>query len=227
MTVAQWERTGGPGLTTTRLVLVRHGQSFSNVEHRLCGLPPGPALTPLGERQADRAARIVLATGEEPTVLLTSPLRRTRETARALSVRTGLEPEIVDDLRELQFGQWEGITRAEMLEDPHWQRWSRDPENFPPPGGERLSEAGARVARTLGEAARAHAGGSIAAFSHHDPMLAFYVQVTGGSWADYPNLAIPNTCILTFEYDGEAWTYLGVDRRAAIKSVEADGEITA
>lgn len=220
-------RTGGQRLTTTRLFLVRHGQSFSNVEHRLCGVPPGPALTPLGERQADRAARIVLATGEEPTVLLASPLRRTRETARALSVRTGLEPVIVDDLRELQFGRWEGVTRAEMADDPHWQRWSDDPETFPPPGGERLSESGARVAHALEAAVRGHAGGCMVAFSHHDPMLAFYVQATGGSWRDYPNLAIPNACILTFEHDGERWTYLGVDRRAAIKTLEADGEITA
>lgn len=214
-------------MATTRVIVVRHGQSFSNVEHRLCGLPPGPGLTPVGERQADRAARILLATGEEPTVLLTSPLRRTRETARALSARTGLEAAVVDDLRELQFGEWEGVTRGEMSADPRWDRWSRDPETFPPPGGERLSEAGARVAGALEAAVRAHPGACIVAYSHHDPMLAFYVQATGGSWYDYPALAIPNACILAFDHDGKAWNYTGADRRAAIKTLEADGEITA
>lgn len=205
------------------LYLIRHGQSHSNVEHRLHGIAPGPGLTMLGQRQAARAARLVLERAV-PHVVLSSPLLRAKETAEPL-VRTCCLPlRIVDDLRETGFGAWEGVAEPEMAGQAAWQRWTADPDRYPPPGGERLSEVAARVRSALDIAARRFAGQTIAAFSHHDSMLAFYLSVTDSPYSGHAPLAIPNTCILAFEHDGMRWTYLGADRRAAIKDVPGDDD---
>lgn len=205
------------------LYLVRHGQSYSNVEHRLYAIPPGPGLTALGQSQAARATRLVLERAT-PEAVLSSPLRRALETAEPLVRATGVRMGVVDDLRETGFGQWEGVAEPDMAGQPAWQRWTADPDRYPPPGGERLSEVAARVRSALDIAARRFAGQTIAAFSHHDSMLAFYLSVTDSPYSGHAPLAIPNTCILAFEHDGMRWTYLGADRRAAIKDVPGDDD---
>lgn len=202
--------------TYTWLYLVRHGESFSNVERRHSAVPPGPGLTARGRAQALYVADLLLAKEPPPDLLLTSTLLRAKETCHVLATLLGTEPEVVPDLREIGGGEWEGVPHAALIDRVGYSAWERDPELQVPPGGERLSEAAARMVRALTTAARQHPGRSMAAFSHFDPMVGFYLAVTQSPWSAYPTLPLCNAGVLTFNYDTERdrWQFLAEDYRA-------------
>ena len=94
-----------------RLLLLRHGESTWNADGRWQG-QADPPLSPLGEQQAREAAGR-LAAGDFSR-LLSSDLQRARRTAEALGAALGLAVEIDTDLREIDVGEWQGLTRAEI-----------------------------------------------------------------------------------------------------------------
>lgn len=128
-----------------RIWLIRHGETEWSRADRHTGRTDLP-LTEQGEREAD-AVRDELV-DVTPGLVLCSPMQRARDTAH----RAGLVPdEIVDDLREWDYGAWEGRTTAEIraeLDDPGWLVW----DHPVPPGqtpGEQLDEVAARVDRVI------------------------------------------------------------------------------
>jgi len=96
-----------------RILLIRHGQSTWNANGRWQG-QADPPLSPLGEEQARDAARRLRA-GEFSRVVA-SDLQRARRTAELLAEALGLAVEIDPDLREIDVGDWTGLTRAEIDE---------------------------------------------------------------------------------------------------------------
>jgi broad specificity phosphatase PhoE len=88
-----------------RLLLLRHGQTPSNVQGLLDTAHPGPGLTPLGERQA--AAVPEALRGRRVDAIAVSPLLRTSRTAAPLARDRGLEPVVWDGLREIEAGELE------------------------------------------------------------------------------------------------------------------------
>ncbi len=214
-------KAGGRGAgTITHLYLVRHGESLSNTEHRHCGRPPGPPLTARGRLQAAAAATILSGFTPPPSVVVSSPLLRALETAQALAGRMGASISVRHDLREVDFGAWEGLDHADLAAVPGYHAYHRDPEGHPPPGGERLSDIRVRVTRCLETIAGERAGRAVAVFSHYDPMVAFYLAVVGGDYSAAPDLSLSNGAIARFEHDGGRWRFVGVDRRAALAGAE-------
>lgn len=93
----------------TEVVLLRHGASIPAVAGTPFDLLDGhddPPLAPAGEAQAEQAAERLAA--EAPSALFVSGLTRTVQTAAPLVARTGLEPRVVGDLREVMLGDWQG-----------------------------------------------------------------------------------------------------------------------
>ncbi|MFD4592793.1 histidine phosphatase family protein [Streptomyces rubiginosohelvolus] len=88
-----------------RLLLVRHGQTSSNVERRLDTREPGPGLTPLGRRQA--AALVQALAHESVDAIYTSALLRTQETAAPLAEATARESQVRPGLGEISAGDLE------------------------------------------------------------------------------------------------------------------------
>jgi len=146
---AAW--TGQIGIPT-RLLLLRHGQTELSILHRYSGLGD-PELTALGHDQATGAAARLAAPeagGLAPdgiAAVLTSPLRRARQTAAAVADALGVPMEEHAGLVETDFGGWEGLTFAEARErDPELHAaWLGD-ERAAPPGGESFATVGVRVA---------------------------------------------------------------------------------
>ncbi len=98
----------------TTLVLLRHGETLLTPGRRLSGSGgSNPGLSPVGRRQAQAAADAVAHRGDIEAVV-TSPMRRCRETAQAVAARLGLSVQIDRDLREADFGAWDGLTFAEI-----------------------------------------------------------------------------------------------------------------
>jgi probable phosphoglycerate mutase len=131
------------------LWVVRHGATEWSESGRHTG-PTDVPLTPAGEEQA-RAVAPRLA-GTTFDLVLTSPLQRARRTA-ALA---GFPDAVVDDdLVEWDYGEYEGITTAEIRQSvPDWTVWTA-----PTPGGETAEQVGARLDRVVARV-REHEGGA-------------------------------------------------------------------
>lgn len=170
-------------LGTSRLLVVRHGQSEWNAQRRWQGRAD-IELTEEGERQAHRAAD-VLGTFH---LIAASSLRRARRTAEIIASRHGVDEVVVDErLCECDVGPWQGLTYAQIEEGwPGWVRTGRQPEGFEPNHAvvERMSAAFRDLAAMAG-------GDDVLVVSHsgairtmrramgaHDERL----ENLGGSW---------------------------------------------
>ncbi|OBB95304.1 bifunctional RNase H/acid phosphatase [Mycobacterium sp. 852002-40037_SCH5390672] len=160
--------TGARG-TPTRLLLLRHGQTELSVQRRYSGRG-NPALTEMGRRQADAAARYLAQRGGISAVFA-SPLQRAYDTAAAAAKALGLDVTVDDDLIETDFGAWEGLTFAEAAErDPELHgRWLRD-TGTAPPGGESFDAVAGRVSRVRDRIVAAQQGTTVLLVSHVTPI---------------------------------------------------------
>ncbi|MEV1025908.1 histidine phosphatase family protein [Streptomyces sp. NPDC050264] len=148
-----------------RLLLIRHGQTPSNVKHLLDTGRPGPELTPLGQEQA---AALPQALAEEKIeALYASTLVRTRMTAAPLAAATGLEVQVRDGIRELIAGELEmrGDEEAAATYLTTAFAWSAGDLGRRMPGGEDGVEALGRFDAVVAEAAGTGAG-TVAMVSH-------------------------------------------------------------
>jgi broad specificity phosphatase PhoE/ribonuclease HI len=134
---------GPPSGEPTKTLLLRHGETPLSASKRFAGIGDIP-LTPLGLAQA-RAAGAAL-TGRGIDVIVTSPLKRTAETAEEIAGILDVPVRTEDDLRETDFGDWEGYTFAEVQD--RWPSelaaWLADP-SVAPPHGESFADTSRRV----------------------------------------------------------------------------------
>lgn len=163
---------------TVRLLLVRHGQTKWNAQHRFQGQSDLP-LTETGRRQA-LAARQRLV-GEEIHAAYSSDLRRAWETAETIVAPHELSLRAEPRLREIYFGAWEGLTYDEIVErhPEALAAWEADPLNVPPPGGEALSQVASRVQAALDEIARAHRDETVLLVGHGGALQVLISLVLG------------------------------------------------
>jgi 2,3-bisphosphoglycerate-dependent phosphoglycerate mutase len=162
----------------SRLVLVRHGQSTFNAEHRIQG-QLDPPLTELGVREAEAVATRFL--GELVAGFYCSPLRRARQTAGAIGRVLGRDPEPVEGLKEIGLGSWEGRTGAELARDEpdRWARWTSFASWDLVPGGEGRDAFTRRVAQTLETLWSAHPEGDVVCVTHGGVVQAALHQAIG------------------------------------------------
>ncbi|MBA2774894.1 MAG: histidine phosphatase family protein, partial [Nocardioidaceae bacterium] len=157
---------------TTTLVFLRHGVTRHTAARKFSG-PGGddPGLIEEGVAQAERAASALARDGGVGAVL-TSPMRRTRETARAVEAALGLSATVEEDFRECAFGAWDGLTLAEVQES--WPdelgRWLASMDVAPPGGGESIVEVQRRVESALVRSLSAYAGQTVVVVSHVNPI---------------------------------------------------------
>jgi broad specificity phosphatase PhoE len=140
------------------LLLARHGQSVANAVRRFQGIQDVP-LSDLGRRQA--AALGAALRRRRLAHIYASPLERARRTAESVVAELGVPLTLVDDLRELSLGEWEGCTVEEIRARPGdpYACWVRDPVQHLPPGGEPLEAVQERALRALTAIAAAHPDG--------------------------------------------------------------------
>lgn len=150
--------------TRGEIWLVRHGEtewSRSGQHTSRTDLP----LTAYGERQAE-GLKSMLA-GRSFALVLSSPMKRAVETCRSV----GLTPEISDDLCEWDYGDYEGLTTAEIQKRvPEWTIWTGAP-----PNGETVEQVAARTDRVIAQALAAN--GDVALFGH-----GHLLRVLGARW---------------------------------------------
>ncbi len=91
------------------LYFVRHGESLWNKEDKICGVADAP-LTEKGREQAVTTGRVILESGLRADMILHSPLQRAADTARQISLITGIPAQEEPRLIEQNFGVWEGTS---------------------------------------------------------------------------------------------------------------------
>lgn len=153
----------------TTILLVRHGVT-STTGKILPGRAPGLHLSESGVTQAHAVAERVAAL--KPVALYSSPLERTRETAAPIASATKKKIIVHKGLLECDFGDWTGKTLASLSRKKEWATVQNAPSTFHFPGGESFLQMQQRMWTTLEELAIRHAGKTVVAVSHADPIKA-------------------------------------------------------
>ena len=147
------------------LWMVRHGQTDFSRENRFCG-SIDPPLSDVGRRMAEALGE---ARGGEPwTAIYCSPSTRARQTAAPLAKRAKLEPTIDEGLREISYGEWEGMKHEEAkAKFPDvYAYWAQDTASRATPGGETAFMVASRAAPVLERIRREHPEGRVLVVSH-------------------------------------------------------------
>ena len=163
---------------TTRIFLVRHGETTLSAEDRFAGSTDVP-LGANGRRQAERlAARLA---GDSIAAVYCSPMQRTIETGAILARPHDLELIRRDELREIDHGRWEGLRRADVEAQypDEYAAWQDDPFTFAPAGGESGVHVVARALPVIREIVLAHPGQSVMIVSHKATIRLIIAGVLG------------------------------------------------
>ena len=159
-----WTPPSGP---TTRVMVVRHGSTEHSAERRFSGRNDLP-LNDVGTAQAAALAARDLGAVD---VVLSSPLRRARQTAEGIAAARGLSVQLVDDLAEVDFGVFEGLTMAEAraAQPDALEAWLASAD-VAPPGGESFASVARRVRRARDAFVAEFEGRSVVLVSHVTPI---------------------------------------------------------
>lgn len=123
-------------------------------------------LTPRGQRQCEAAARALASASVD--AVYASPLDRARASAALIAGPHKLDVRVEPAFREMSFGDWEGLTRAEVAArfPREAEAWTATPHLVQPPGGERLEDVAARVSGGLTALGDGHGGQTVVLVSH-------------------------------------------------------------
>lgn len=164
---AGWGPDLGPPAT---FVLLRHGETALTPEKRFSG-SGDHELSEVGRRQAEAVAAALAARGTIQAIV-SSPLKRCRQTAEAVAARLGLDVHVDEGLRETDFGAWEGLTFAEVREryGDDLDAWLASPKAAPTGGGESFATVARRVAATRDRLVREYQGRTVLVVTHVTPI---------------------------------------------------------
>ncbi|TDO22898.1 histidine phosphatase family protein [Pedobacter duraquae] len=180
------------------IYLLRHGETTYNADgNRYCGRTDAQ-LTTKGLAQATAVAEQLR--NIKLDAVYASPLFRAKRTAEIAS--NGSEVETDQRLIEVDFGVWEGKTRAEFVaEDPmSWQNWDTDPAKYRAGGtGESGAEVVERVADFFNSLLERHSSGNILVVAHNGVNRLFLAHKLGMPLKNYRKIAQENSSITRFE----------------------------
>jgi ribonuclease H / adenosylcobalamin/alpha-ribazole phosphatase len=192
---------------TTTLVLVRHGVTRHTESRKFSGGLGGhnPGLTDEGRDQARATADWLAPLADGIDVVVSSPVRRTLETAEIVAARLGTTFVIEDGLAEMDFGAWEGMTFAEVRDSypDDLDAWLGSVDAGPG-GGESLRVVEKRVLASLERVLSEHAGRTVLAVSHVTPIKVLVAHAMGAPLESVHRmeLAPASVTVLSFYGDG-------------------------
>jgi probable phosphoglycerate mutase len=180
------------------LLLVRHGQSTWNHEHRIQG-QLDPPLSDEGRRQAAQLGRRLA--GRTFGGLYSSDLKRALETSSLIGEAVGIEPTPMPELREIHLGEWEGLHADELAArfPQAWAGWTEEPNWDLVPGGEGAAAFEARVDAALDSIFERHQEGDVLVVTHGGVIQVALHHVVGRPGRGIFVFRIQNTSISVIE----------------------------
>lgn len=169
----------------TRIIIVRHGNVDWIEPPRFRGRADLP-LSALGRRQIAAAAERIRATAK-PSVIYSSPMSRCVDTGKAIGALLGLEPQIVDDLNDVDYGEWQGSTWEEVQTrwPEEFDTWLHRPLFATFPSGENLPGVQARLLVALAEIVRRHREDAVVLVAHDSINRIILLNALGLSLSSY------------------------------------------
>ena len=204
---------------------LRHGETAWNAEGRLCGRTD-IALSPAGRQQARALARGLKALSFE--ALYTSPLDRALETARLIGRDLGLAPVPDERLVELNYGDWEGKTIAEIQRtDPATYRaWVANPAAVAPPKGETGEELVRRVAPFLDQIVSGRTRGNVVVVCHKTVCRLVVCHILGLPLSEYRRrLAMDNAALNIIQAREHGWRLVRMNDTSHLGAQKPESEL--
>jgi broad specificity phosphatase PhoE/ribonuclease HI len=164
----------------TTLIMVRHGRTALTESRKISGGDgENPDLSELGQKDASDVATELSRLGEsgafsflsKPVAVVHSPIKRALQTASKIAERLQIEQIELSELREIGFGDWDGLTNEELLvaHETQYQNW-RGSYDIAPPNGESLQDFDVRVNRSLDFLLQKFPGKTVVVVAHVMPI---------------------------------------------------------
>lgn len=188
----------------TKFIIVRHGQSTANECGYLVGKTEAP-LSSLGKRQAEAVCQYILK-NYKVDVIYSSPLSRACDTVRGVADILNLPIIKENELREFDFGKWEGLTLEKIKQDydDGYSKWANDPGVYVPEGGELMSQLQSRILEKIIEIGKREDGKTVLIGSHSSVIRALqcYIQGLPLTKMKYTPRVV-NASLAEIDFDGE------------------------
>lgn len=203
----------------TRVILVRHGETASNVGNIYQGWLDTP-LNEKGIRQAE-----ALAEGLKDVhidVFICSPLKRAYVTTEKVAEAHGMQIEYTDPrFREIYYGDWEGKSADEWKKKnpEQFAMWKRKPWLVINPNGESLQDLANRARAALNDAVARYPGKTIFIGAHSHTNMALLCDVLNIGQEHFRQFAQSNTCVNVLEYKDGAWKVIVVNSTAHLNKL--------
>ena len=179
----------------TTLIMVRHGRTALTESRKISGGDgENPDLSELGNKDAAEVALELARVGSsgafsflaKPVVVIHSPVKRAAQTASKIAQKLGAEQVELGDLREIGFGDWDGLTNEELFvgHETQYQAW-RGSYDVAPPNGESLKDFDVRVNRSLDFILDKFAGKTVVVVAHVMPIRGLLRIANDASVAGY------------------------------------------
>ena len=195
-----------------KLVLVRHGETPWNHAGRFQG-QSNIGLSPRGLEQARAVANVLKRI--EPHALYSSPLPRTMQMAQVIATALSLPIVPIEDLKELDLGELEGITGDRMQANyPEiYHGWGMDPSRIVMPGGESLHQLQERAWRGVQQIELNHPKGVAVAVSHNFAIVTVVCRLLEIPLSRFHHLRLDLGSVTTIESSDQRWRLASFNER--------------
>ncbi|MBR5869867.1 MAG: histidine phosphatase family protein [Clostridia bacterium] len=206
----------------TTLILIRHGESEANYEHRFTGQSNAFGLTARGHAQAEAAA--VWLDGTTVDVIVASDLRRAYDTAKHLADRRGMTVIPDEGFREIFAGAWEGRKFSELPDayPEDFGVWLDDIGSAVCTDGESVAALQTRVRAAVERIVRTYPGKTVVIGTHATPIRAMQCI-----WQNVPLCAmkdvpwVPNASVTSVVYEEDmTWHDVRIGQTAHLAGME-------
>ncbi len=202
-----------------RLILIRHGETDWNASLRYMGQANVP-LNQQGRQQARLAGERLKGRGA--VALYTSDLVRASETAQIVGDILNLKPQPMPELREIDVGQWEGLTPEELYRrfPDHMREYERDPARTVRLGGESYAQLQERALIALKRMEAQHTPEeTVIAASHGGTIRALLCHVIGLDLINFGKLWLDNGSLSELRHSGSGWRLLRLNDAAHLEGM--------
>lgn len=207
------------------LYFLRHGETTYSRTGSYCGVLD-PQLTPEGQEMAKAFANVYKSIPW--SAIYVSPMKRTIATAQPLCEATGLQMQLKDGLKEMNFGRWESQTpewvRQHHLDD--YINWMTEPAWNPPTEGETAVEVASRALLVISEIEAQYTNGSVLVVSHKTTIRIILCNLLGidlGRYRDRIAMPAASLSVVKFDVHGPLLLRLG-DRSYMSEELQSRSE---